>query len=193
MVDDSKLQRLKKENYTLYERNPEYYGKDPFYGSWMTGVSNDYEICYPFENRNLESVTGLKKSKELPGKNGINETLIISVDHAEKDRLIMADGTQNYLIDLHAHVRGLDSADYEYQMYLRSGENVYEVPCIRRYREDVVKNLYNELHVELSGFVAKIPVGMLAKGEYELWMKAAALTSRQVLWNKAKSILVVEE
>lgn len=192
MLDEAKQSRLWRENAILYDRNPDYYDFDPFYGRFLVGVSNLYFKTSPFENRNLKPVTELKKSKIRIPTEKKNETLIIQTDHVEKNRRLYEDGKKSYLIDLHAHVRGLDSADYDYFLYLKGPECVYSLPCVRRLRPDVAKNLYNEKHVELSGFVLRIMEGTLPAGEYEIWVKAKCKFSRQVLYNVAREKLMVE-
>ena len=192
LLDPAKSKRLMAERKVLYERNPGYYDYDPFYSRHLTGVSEAYECCLPYENRNIRPINGVKKiSGEYPGIT-INETLIISVDAAEKEPWALRGEQKGYLIDLHAHVRGLDSCDYQYRMVLKGQKECYEIPASRRYRPDVVRNIHNENHVELSGFEAKIPEGMLPADIYEIWMEAKCVYSRQRLCNRAKETLVIE-
>ena len=191
MADAHKLQRLRKENKLLYDRNSGFSLWDPFYSSFLTGMSSDYEVGYSFENRNLQPVSELKKCHFSLPEEKRNETLVIQTDHAEKERPCSVRQGEFYLIDLHAHVRGLDNADYKFQMFLKAKDKLLEVPYARRYREDVVRILRDQMHVEMSGFAARLPRDLLEEGSYEIWMKARSLTSRQVLWNKAEKVLVV--
>ena len=68
---------------------------------------------------------------------------------------------------------------------------VYEVPVFRRYRPDVERVYYEQTHVELSGLAARIAGGVLPEGEYELWVEADSLISRQKLYNKAERKLKI--
>lgn len=193
LLQQEKRARLMKENACLYERHRELRGEDAYYGSWMSGVSNQYEICYPTENKNLAPVQMLPKltnsiATQLRTKSlTSNEALILSVDHLKQEEA----GT--VLVDIHLHVRGLDSADYAFALYLVGEKNAYEIPCVRRYRRDVAENLYNEMHVELSGFAARIAKAALPSDHYILWAKASSHLSRQVLWNHAAQPLNLEE
>lgn len=191
MADSHKLQRLREENKILYDCNPEFILWDPFYSRFLTGMSSDYEVGYFFENRNLPTLRELKKCHVSVPEDKRNETLVIQTDHAEKERPCSLRQGEYYLIDLHAHVRGLDNADYKFQMFLKEKDKLFEVPCIRRYREDVVRTLKDQKHVEMSGFAARLPRELLEEGTYEIWMKARSLTSRQVLWNKSEKVLEV--
>lgn len=194
-LDPAKKERLAAERKTLYRRSPGYYDYDPFYSRHLTGASEAYECTLPYENRNIAPVSGVKKlsgksAEEYPGI-AMNETLIIQVDTADRELLARQGETPCYLIDLHAHVRGLDSCDYRYRMILKGGQGCYEIPAIRRLRPDVGKTIANEKHVELSGFVARIPRNMLPPDTYEIWMEAKCSYSRQRLCNRAEKTLVV--
>ncbi|MDE6686729.1 MAG: glycosyltransferase [Lachnospiraceae bacterium] len=196
-LDPAKKERLAAERKVLYRRSPGYYDYDPFYSRHLTGASEAYECTLPYENRNIASVSGLKKlsgksAEEYPGT-AMNETLIIQVDTADKELLARQGEMPCYLIDLHAHVRGLDSCDYRYRMVLKGGQGCYEIPAIRRLRPDVSKTIENEKHVELSGFVARIPQKMLPSDTYEIWMEAKCSYSRQRLCNRAEQTLVVTD
>ncbi len=196
-LDLAKKERLAAERKALYRRSSGYYDYDPFYSRHLTGTSEAYECTLPYENRNIMPVSGVKKlsersAKEYPGAD-LNETLIIQVDTADRELLARQGETPGYLIDLHAHVRGLDSCDYRYRMILKGRRGCYEIPAIRRLRPDVGKTIENEKHVELSGFVARIPQKMLPPDIYEIWMEAKCRYSRQRLCNKAEQILAVTD
>ncbi|MDE6712723.1 MAG: glycosyltransferase [Lachnospiraceae bacterium] len=196
-LDPAKKERLAAERKMLYRRCPGYYDYDPFYSRHLTGASEAYECTLPYENRNIAPVSGVKKlsgksAKEYPG-DVMNETLIIQVDTADRELLARQGEVPCYLIDLHAHVRGLDSCDYRYRMVLKGGQGCYEIPAIRRLRPDVGKTIANEKHVELSGFVARIPRNMLPSDTYEIWMEAKCSYSRQRLCNRAEQTLVVAD
>ncbi|MBP3469924.1 MAG: hypothetical protein J6K26_10450, partial [Lachnospiraceae bacterium] len=79
--------------------------------------------------------------------------------------------------------------DYDYRMVLKKDQCCYEIPAVRRLRPDVSKTLAQEKHVELSGFAARIPEGMLPEGEYEIYMEAKCVFSRQRLCNRAAEVL----
>lgn len=183
--DSAKMERLKNERITLFKDFPMLYGNDPFYSLSLTGAGNEYECILPFENRNIRPVNDLQLVK-FPDI-AINETLIINVDRAENEPI--SKDEKCVIVDLHAHVRGLDSCDYEYSLLLKNGEMTFNVPVIRRIRPDVIKTFPDEIHVELSGFVARIPVRFLEAGSYEIYMMAKSIFSRQILLNKASVTL----
>jgi hypothetical protein len=188
-MDQAKKARLKAEGDALYDKHPDYYDYDPYYSKHLTGVSGEYNCSLPYENRNVEPVSKLKRLSMKYPEVEINETLIIGMDHAMFEKHGYKGMEPCYLVDLHAHVRNLDSADYTYRMILKSDKKCYEVPCTRRFRPDVEKILNNQTHVELSGFVARIPVRLLPKGQYDIYIEARSIYSRQVLVNKAKIYL----
>lgn len=183
--DKAKLMRLRSERDLLYDRHPELYGEDFFYSPFLTGAGDDYVCMLPYENRNIQPVEELKRVSDVNMSN-LNETLIVKADHMNVERHSLKGGKKCMLIDLHAHVRGLDSSDYNYRMLLKSGGDWYEIPATRRFRPDVVKTYNDEKHVELSGFVARIPENMLPSDDFEIWMEARCVFSRQILLNKAK-------
>lgn len=195
-LDPAKKERLAAERKTLYRRSPGYYDYDPFYSRHLTGASEAYECTLPYENRNIPPVGGVKKLSGKAAKRfhaAMNETLIIQVDTADRELFAGQGQTPGYLIDLHAHVRGLDSCDYGYRMILKGQGGCYEIPAVRRLRPDVEKTIGNEKHVELSGFVARIPEKMLPPDTYEIWMEAKSAYSRQRLCNKADRVLTVAD
>ena len=192
-IDDAKKERLAKERAVLYERHPSYYDQDPYYHPMLTGASERYETSVPLENKNLPVVKHLATCKVRLNEKEINETLILKRDHLDKCFYADEGRKTAYLIDLHAHVRGLDSCDYRYHMYLRAANgSVYDVPAIRRYRPDVEKTYYDQIHVELSGFAIKIAEGALPAGSYEVWMEAKSALSRQRLINRLSTTLRIE-
>ena len=196
-LDPVKRRRLADERKTLYRRNPEYYDYDPFYSRHLTGASEAYECTLPYENRNIPPVSGVKKlsagaAGKYPGA-AMNETLIIRVDAAGRELFARQGESPAYLVDLHAHVRGLDSCDYRYRMVLKGRRGCYEIPATRRFRPDVEKTMKDETHVELSGFAARIPEKMLPPDIYEIWMEAKCAYSRQRLCNKAEQTLTVSD
>ncbi len=196
-LDAAKKERLAAERKILYQRSPGYYDYDPYYSRHLTGASEAYECTLPYENRNIAPVSGVKKLSEKSAKAypgiAVNETLVIRVDTADRELFARQGETPCYLIDLHAHVRGLDSCDYRYRMVLKGRRECYEIPARRRLRPDVGKTLADEKHVELSGFVARIPERMLPPDTYEIWMEARCVYSRQRLCNRAEQTLSVTE
>ena len=185
--DEAKRQRLFNERMILYTRHPSFVDHDPYYNPQLTGCNQNFEAGMPHENRDLPSVTDLALMKKAPGFAPVNEALIVNSDRLNVKPY--AKELNAVLIDIHAHVRGLDSADYSFKVYLKQGDAVYEVPVFRRYRPDVERVYYEQTHVELSGLAARIAGGVLPEGEYEVWVEADSLISRQKLYNKASGKL----
>ena len=187
--DEAKRQRLFNERMILYTRHPSFVDHDPYYNPQLTGCNQNFEAGMPHENRDLPSVTELPQMKNAPDFTPVNEALIVNSDRLNVKPY--AKELNAVLIDIHAHVRGLDSADYGFQVYLKQGENVYHVPVFRRYRPDVERVYYEQTHVELSGLAARIAGGVLPEGEYEVWVEADSRISRQKLYNKAERKLKI--
>ena len=187
--DEAKRQRLFNERMILYTRHPSFVDHDPYYNPQLTGCNQNFEAGMPHENRDLPSVTDLAPMKKAPDFSPVNEALIVNSDRLNVKPY--ARELNAVLIDIHAHVRGLDSADYSFKVYLKQGDAVYEVPVFRRYRPDVERVYYEQTHVELSGLAARIAGGVLPEGEYEVWVEADSLLSRQKLYNKASRKLKI--
>ena len=188
--DAAKQQRLFRERMTLFTRHPDFADFDPYYNTQLTGASKDYEPGMPHENRDLPAIRELKPLKKVPVFAPVNEALIVKSDRLNVKPY--AKELNAVLIDIHAHVRGLDSADYKFSVFLRKGELVYQVPVFRRYRPDVERVYFEQTHVELSGLAARIAGGVLPNGEYELWVEADSLISRQRLFRRAEQMLKVD-
>ncbi len=193
-MDDAKMKRLRAEWTKLYGKNEGYFNYDPYYNKNLTGVSDEYECCRSYELWNLNLCKDIREVrdeslKQSLSKEGLNQTLILNADFVGKEFSALE---KKYVIDIHAHVRGLDSADYDFRMFLKSKEQVFEIPVMRQYRPDIPKIYYNELHVDLSGFFVRIPPGIVKSGEYEIWMEAKCALSRQRLYNRLEETLIVE-
>ena len=187
--DEAKRQRLFNERMILYTRHPSFVDHDPYYNPKLTGCNQNFEAGMPHENRDLPSVEELQPMKKAPDFTPVNEALIVKSDRLNVKPY--ARELNAVLLDIHAHVRGLDSADYSFKVYLKQGETIYEVPVFRRYRPDVERVYYEQTHVELSGLAARIAGGVLPEGEYEVWVEADSLISRQKLFQKAERKLIV--
>lgn len=189
-LDENKMNRLFMERARLFSRFPFFYGKDIYYSAHLTGAGEEYTVVLPYENRNIRPI-GRPDEYKCP-KGEINETLIIKVDRAGLEPVSIG-GHLCVLIDLHAHVRGLDSSDYTYTMYIKNGSEGMKLPSVRRIRPDVVETYSDQVHVELSGFAVRIPLTLLKPGTYEIWMEAKSIFSRQVLLNKAETTFEITE
>ncbi|WP_242622698.1 glycosyltransferase family 2 protein [Lachnoclostridium sp. Marseille-P6806] len=201
--DRVKSLRLSKELETLLRAHPGLYGVDPFYAKYMTQnpVVTKFRIDYDEEllrSLSHQTMVPSRRRKKLPEK-WTNPVLRLGVEYANSlDEWYLgpfATGTKKgYYVKGYSFVIGADNALYERTILLRqsSAENeLWELPVRAMYREDIRDQLKDQIHVDLTGFIACFEAGILPEGDYTVGMLAKDRSSRQRIVNWSDVILKV--
>lgn len=197
MQDEKKLRRLAAEKNMLYNRHPEFYGKDPFIGTLMNDGEPEYS-CRWLEGYELAGRpaggSAVEETKRLPKTETMNQAIMIVVEDCGKENFAGAAGKKpGYLIKGWAYVPGADNARYRFRLLLVNGSGrVWGLDLQKRYRKDVAAILPDETNVELTGYCCRISGESLPPDTYGLWMTAKDACSRQRLYRSMEKELVIE-
>lgn len=205
-ADAKKTERLMRENDTLMKRHMNMYTRDPFYHKALVNddVAQDYimadpKIPHPDE---IDSSCLMLVPKGYPSSWN-NECVCFRTDYIGslakwnemyyKGRKEKPVNNTGYFIKGYSFVIGSDNAIYNRTLLLRRVKSSSDLtpvdPCIYSFkvhdmlREDVEKNLKDQLSVEITGYRSRIEDGVLPKGTYQAGMLYRDMTSRTKVMN----------
>ena len=194
LQDEKKLKRLHQEMEILYSRHPKLKRYDPFNARFVN--SGDAEYKYTglewYEFVTIDSAENkLVSGKKLPNEKHMNQAIMVVLEDCGKQSFELEEQEYvGYLVKGWAYVPGVDNARYQMKLLLRDAQgNVWEMPILKRLREDVAAILPHEVNVELTGFCCWIAEGMMPDGIYDVWLTAKDGCSRQVLYRSAEKQL----
>ena len=191
---EEKRGRLLRERSKLYEMHPEQVSFDAFYpyDTWTgyglchayldTTIRPAYEDGLPMIQK-ADKVFSCTKDKEnqlffqKTEYEKLNPCLKLQVEqlYQEKPESIHVAG--------YSFVIGSDNCRFTYTLVLRGENKVYGVELARMRRNDLERNMPDQIHVGLAGFHVEIPVQKLQKGRYRVEIyakdKASGLRLRQ--------------
>ncbi|MEG1848555.1 MAG: glycosyltransferase [Lachnospiraceae bacterium] len=193
--DAAKWIRLLSEKQHLFDRHPQFYQYDPYYSKYLVTNAREYRCNYLYTFEQKEYPTQLKRCRwslaQLQSYR--NESLCVTIEHAAKEVKLELEEPTVYLIAGWSHLLGTDNGHYKRKLLLiaESGQ-IWTASVIDRYREDVVRTFPQETHLDLAGFVCRIPAGILARGHYQLALLTDDRCSRQRLYTITDASLFVE-
>lgn len=204
---EEKQLRLLGEKDVLYERHQELYGHDPFYHPCLTNdmLESEYSPAYRYQVT-LDMPWALVEN----GDRGLarareDQCLVVGMECAmdiykwqygvshEKGRVKVKPEDMGYYFQGYSFVIGSDNACYKKKLLLRNRESnqVWAIPVENRYRQDIKKNLKDQLNVDLTGFAAKMRREALPAGTYQFGMLAEDTCSRLKLVNWSNWVLEI--
>jgi len=180
-----KRRRREAELEKLYRKHPALYAKDPFYSPHLVQerLDVDYNLgyAYPYEKAEVRSeitpVTAADYSMGLQGrvwrKLGVDLQILQHIDDARRRVRFTAGVTGRVIRSVEYQIEGwaapAKKAAYLYERKLllvaEAGDG-YVVSLYPKLREDTKDILAEQETWELAGFVARIPEGAVADGEY---------------------------
>lgn len=195
LLTEEKTERLMRERDLLYERHPRLRARDPFYSVNLLGCVIDYLVNYQYEYDRDESRTGLSEKPVTVLPEWYNECLIVTVDRAVRKSIMgVLEKYTIYQIEGWAYVLGQDNCRYTMSVLLKKEDGSFiEAEVLRRYRPDAVKILPQQKNIELSGFVARLPIGALELGRYPVYLLLRDRCSRQRLLRDTGAVLTVDQ
>lgn len=195
LLTEEKTNRLMQERDLLYERHPQFMARDPFYSVNLLGGVIDYLVNYQYEYDKIGCQTGLMDGAVEVQPEWYNECLTVMVDRAvKKDMMDVLTKQTTYQIEGWAYVLGQDNCRYTMSILLKKEDGTFaEAETLRRYRPDAVKVLPEQENIELSGFVARLPLGVLPSGDYPVYLLCRDQCSRQRLLRDTGAVLKVDE
>lgn len=206
---EEKQMRLMKEKDILYERHHELYGKDPFYHPYLTTDRLETEYTLEYNYHMLEDMQWSKAQPDTKNVENAREDkcLVVGMECAmdiykwkygvsrRKGKMQAESQDMGYFFQGYSFVIGADNACYRKKLLLKNRENgsVLSIPVENRYRQDIRNNLKDQVNVDLTGFAAKVPDGVIPKGIYRFGMMAEDMCSRQKLVNWSSWVLEVKD
>ena len=182
------------------------YHYDPFYHPQL--IEDEHTSVFVFYEDGLKTealpvTNGRFYGEGIPGARE-DACLRLGLEYAgplEKWERGIRDGNaeEGYYAKGYSFVIGSDNVCYERRLLLQKLSpdskvlpGIYEFPAEDWYRPDIAEQTKDQLHTELSGFKARIPAGILERGEYRIGMLAIDKTSRQRLMSWVPNMLVVK-
>ncbi len=191
---EEKRSRLLRERSKLYEMYPEQISFDAFY---PYSVETGYGLCHAYLDtairpayedgialiQKADKVTKIPRAKEraaFPQKadhEKLNPCLKLEIEQ------VYQEVPESIHVAGYSFVIGSDNCQFDNILVLR-GENIlYGIELEPVRRNDLERNMPDQLHVGLSGFHVEIPVAKLEKGRYRVEVyavdKASSLRLKQ--------------
>lgn len=199
--------RLLREKDVLYERHQEIYGWDPFYHPYLTTdmLESEYSPAYRYQVTLDMPWCEVKNAGGLMERAREDQCLVVGMECAmdiykwqygvspEKGKIKVKPEDMGYYFQGYSFVIGSDNACYKKKLLLRNRDNkgIWAIPVEDRYRQDIKKNLKDQLNVDLTGFAAKMRREDIPAGIYQFGMLAEDKCSRQKLVNWSNWVLEV--
>ncbi len=206
---EEKQMRLMREKDILYERHRELYGKDPFYHPYLTTDRLETEYTLEYNYHMLEDMQWSKAQPDTKNVENAREDkcLVVGMECAmdiykwkygvsrQKGKVQADSQDMGYFFQGYSFVIGADNACYKKKLLLKNKENgsILSIPVENRYRQDIRNNLKDQVNVDLTGFAAKVPDGVIPAGIYRFGMMAEDMCSRQKLVNWSSWVLEVKD
>lgn len=185
---EEKRSRLLRERSKLYEMHPAQASFDPFY---PYEIEHGYGLCHAYLDTAIrpayedgvpmvqqatvvKEYAKAKESAAFPQKQEhekLNPCLKLQVEQLyqeEKDSIHVAG---------YSFVVGSDNCQFSYTLVLRGEDRLYGIALEPVRRQDLERNMPDQIHVGLAGFHVQIPVNKLSKGRYRVEIYAKNETS----------------
>ena len=192
--DDSleKSERLFAEQKKLYDMYPEYVGYDPFYSIRLAkDISNTRMemklVASEYDRKEIVRAKSVKKNISLEE----NPAVFATIEWIFKEN-------NGMIISGYSFVAGGNNATFDKEIWLvpygtsRNGQTVYKVPLNNCLRQDVEKNVPDQVNVGLSGFQIKLDTEDLLPGKYVIWVRQKERFGKLRLFKKTNRSIVVE-
>lgn len=191
---EEKRGRLLRERSKLYELHPTFAGFDAYYpydvktGYGLNHAYLDTSIAAAYEDGRstvqcAEKFIVCKKAQDKltfsqkPEHEKLNPCLKFEVEQ------LYQQDAENIHVAGYGFVVGSDNAQFRHTLILKGEEAVYGIELSPVLRNDLTRNMPDQVNVGLSGFHVEIPIKKLQKGKYriELYTKdrASSLRLRQ--------------
>lgn len=201
--------RLMREKDLLYEKHQEIYGKDPYYHKNLTTdmLEAEYTPAFHYQVRLDIPWAKVKPCTAQLQKAAEDKCLVVGMEcamdlykwqygvPAGKGKVKENPCDMGYYFQGYSFVIGADNACYEKELLLKNTENgeVFSVSLEKCCRQDIKKNLKDQINVDLTGYVAKVQRDKLPEGIYRFGMLARDMCSRQKLVNWSNWVLEIRQ
>ncbi len=191
---EEKRSRLLRERSKLYEMHP---GEASFDAFYPYDTATGYGLCHAYLDTAIrpayeDGMPRVQIVEEMPGSTRAKEQSVFpqKPEHEKLNPCLKLTVEQLYQEEQdsihvagYSFVVGSDNSRFAYTLVLRGEEKVYGIPLERVRRQDLERNMPDQIHVGLAGFHVQIPLEKLAKGRYRVEIyakdKASSLRLRQ--------------
>lgn len=196
--EEGKWERLLAEKEALYQRHPEFLGKDPFYHRELIDNASYYGCNYKFPYEDQLCVQEAKFLLKSPLRKQLRKaergSLRLTVDRAELQHKIHREEPDILWIMGWSYLPGADNAAFRREIVLQRTDGAgYLARPADWHRADVEAILPEERHVGLAGFVLRLRREEMQPGEYRIGMLAvneaageAEKTAAYIAWSESK-------
>ena len=188
---EEKRGRLLRERSKLYEMHPNFVSFDAFY---PYDTSSNYGLCHAYLDTAIRpsyedgkiSVQLVEEVKQIP-KTGERQILSQKAEHEKLNPCLKFQVEQLYQeqaesihVAGYSFVVGSDNCRFIYTLVLRGEDMLYSIELHPVRRNDLERNMPDQIHVGLAGFHVEIPMQKLQKGRYrvEIYAKDKASSLR---------------
>lgn len=192
--DDSmeKTERLLAEQKKLYEMYPEFSGTDPYYSVRLAkDISNqrmEMKLVANEEAWTAKTAAIPLKKTEIYDE---NKAVFVTIEWISQEN-------NGMIISGYTFVSGLDNATLGRELWLipendsDSSQQVYKIKLNRCLREDVAKNVPDQINVELCGFSVEAEMKDVKPGKYIVWVVQKENIGRLRLFRKTNRSILIE-
>lgn len=175
--EEGKWERLLAEKEALYQRHPEFRGKDPFYHKELIDNASYYGCNYKFSHEDPLCVQEAQYLPKSPLRRQLRKagrgSLRLTVDRAELQHKIHREEPDILWIMGWSYLPGADNAAFRRRIVLQRADGAgYLAAPVDWHRTDVEAILPEERHVGLAGFVLRLHREEIQPGEYRIGMLA---------------------
>ncbi len=186
VMSEEKMQRLKKERDYLYKCHEWVYCTDPYVGANNTG-GEEFGLYFDVDTDGEAPIAEATKDYSV-----YPAGLHVGIDRAEKEIVIKEGEEPFYVIQGFVVAPEADNCRYVFELVLQGEENKYVIPIVKKLRPNMSAGFPNARHLDLCGFMIKLPKDKLPKGTYHICVYGADRCSRQKLFQKTERFLHVE-
>ena len=207
---EEKRSRLLRERSKLYEMHPEQVSFDPFY---PYNTKTGYGLCHAFLDTAIRPAyeDGLPLVQEISGSG--QSSCLWKIDRATEKKYfpqkpehvklnpclkveveqLYQESPEDIHVAGYSFVVGSDNSQFTYTLILRGEEKTYAVPLKPMRRNDLERNMPDQINVGLAGFHVKLPVKQITAGKYRVEVYAEDRTSSLRLRQSSNVIMQIKE
>ena len=183
-MDKAKFKRLMDEQNKLYDRHPQFKGKDPFYNENLSQIDCDFRNNYDKNKTySIEEISDISKYHEDDNFMGGIDIRIASwcvyiegwaIEHRAEDNMDMYVELVLQKVEEIEDVSDAGSSEKVVSDSEKSGRTLvptgknYRISTSKVHRKDVAETFKDEIGVEFAGFRTRIARDLIEDGEYEI-------------------------
>ena len=195
LLSEEKMKRMLSERDKLYEKHPEFWGKDEYGSLNLLGNANDYIINYHYDYEKEDYFTQIRAIHPEIQPEWYNDSVFVTMEQCKRTQTLeLRKVIEIYHISGWAYVLNQNNCRYEMSLLLEEEQTHtwYHLEVSRHWRPDVVQILPEQKNVDMAGFLARIRENELPGGSYRVYVFMKDMCSRQKLLKDTGEVLRAE-